>query len=306
MRVFVTGANGFVGSYTVAALRAAGHQIVGLVRSPKDSDEAVRYVTGNITKDSAERLASLMAGCDAVIHLVGIIAETPGEGETFERVHAYGTKNVLEAAKHASRSHPIQRFIYMSAIGVSPAAKSEYGRTKAMAEESVRASGFPYTIFRPSILFGPGGEFLRLVEQLVTKPPLSPFPVPFVPIPGDGQTRFQPLYIGDLMHCLVNTLADSATANQSYEIGGSEEVTFDELVYRVAERKKIKKPQLHVPMPAMFAGASVLEKLLPHPPVTGDQLINLGIDNVCDNDRVRQVFDFMPLDFDGVLDKCYG
>lgn len=303
MRVYVTGATGFVGRGVVDALVGAGHRVVGLVRgTPPAAPEGVTYVKGSVT-DAPETLAAGMTGCDALVHLVGIIAEERGKGQTFERIHVEGTRNIIKAAKQANAGGT--RFVYVSAIGADAEAKSEYSRTKAEAESLLQQSGLAGTIFRPSLIFAPGARFLAQMEDLVKKPPLSPFPLPFIPVPGDGQNRFQPVYLGDLARCITDCLTKPETANKRYSIGGADEITFNELVAAIAAKLGVRKPLFHAPMGAMFAAASVLESVLPVPPITTDQLQNLGRDNVCDNAPVREAFGIAPLGFDAILSLCY-
>lgn len=305
MKIFVTGAAGFVGGHTVRALLARGHEVVGLVRTLPDASRKASgavYVTGDVT-DAATLPPEKLAGCEAVVHLVGIIQEVRSKGQTFEAVHVQGTRNVLAAARAAGVSG---RFVYLSAIGSDASAASEYSTTKARAEQAVKESGIPYTIFRPSVLLGPDGEFVHQMEDLMRKPPLSPFAPPFVPVPGNGKNRFQPLWIGDLTHCIARCLEGDASANQSYEIGGGSRVTFNELLRAIGRHIGVKKPLIHAPMPAMFAAASVLESVLPVPPVTTDQLLNLQRDSICDNTRARAAFGLDPLPFEQALARVYA
>jgi len=305
MKVFVTGASGFLGRHTLRALVEAGHTIVGLSRDVPPAHRAipsVTYVSGDVAQ-AATLTPDKLTGCEAVVHLVGIIQEAPSRGQTFEAIHVRGTENVLAATKAAGAGG---RFIYVSALGASPGAKSEYGRTKALAEQAVRDSGLPYTILRPSIILGPDGDFVQQMEELIKKPPLSPIAPPFIPVPGNGKNRFQPVWVGDLTACIVRALSDPATGNQTYNIGGATPVTFDELLHAFSRHLGIKKPLLHAPMPLLFAAASVLQAVLPKPPITTDQLLNLQTDNVCDIGPMVQAFGIAPLPFEQALARVYA
>jgi len=299
-RVLVTGATGFIGSHTCRALTVAGYEVVGLVRKPPPEADAipgVSYITGDL-KDASTLSPEMIAGCHGVVHLAGIIVEVHGKGQTFEAIHVDGTRNLVAMARSVE---DLGRFVYVSAQGASPEARSEYARTKARAEQIVRDSGLPYTIFRPSLVLGPGGDFVTRIEALIRRPPLSPVPLPFIPVPGSGAGKFQPVFVEDLTTCIVRSLAEPAARDQTFEIGGADVVTFNEMIEAFERHAGVKKPLLHVPMPVMFAASSVLEALLPVPPITVDQLQNLSIDNVCDNEAVQQTFGIHPLPFEQAL-----
>src|SRR5262249_17805837 len=153
MKVLVTGATGFVGTEIVKQLRLAGYPVRILART-RPADLHLEFQRANITK--ADSLAGACTGIDAIIHLVGIISEV-GE-QTFGRVHTEGTKNLVAAAQHAG----VRRFVHMSALGTRSGAVSRYHRSKWAAEEAVRASKLDYTIFRPSLIYGPGDHFVNL------------------------------------------------------------------------------------------------------------------------------------------------
>lgn len=306
-RIFVTGATGFIGKHTCRSLADAGYDVVGLTRRvPAEGSESavpgVTYVAGDVT-DAQTLTPEKLAGCDAVVHLVGIITEIPSRGQTFEAVHAQGTRNLLAAARQAGVSG---RFVYVSAIGSEPDAPSEYSRTKAQAEQAVRESGIPFTILRPSVVLGPDGEFLEQMEALIRRPPLSPFSLPFVPVPGSGRNQFQPVAVADLAEAIARCLSEPAAANQTYDIGGATVVTFNELIQAIQERIGIRKPLLHIPLPLMFPVAAALEALLPRPPVTTDQLLNLRCDSIADNEPLRAALNLNPLPFNEVLSRAFA
>lgn len=313
-RVLVTGAAGFIGTNFCRRLIATGYSVTGLVRKKPPEAEAVpgvQYAMGDI-RDRATLSPEIFHHCQVILHLVGIIAEVRGKGQTFQGIHVEGTRNLLAAARsvwdqaEGDGSNGSQHHVlYMSAQGASETAKSEYARTKAEAEHLVHESGIPSTIFRPSIVLGKSAEFLKQMEGLIRRPPLSPLPLPFVPIPGNGKNLFQPVHVDDLVDAVLASLTSAEARGTTFEIGGADAVTFDELINAIQARIGTRKPLLHAPMPLMFAAASAMEALMPHPPITVDQLYMLGLDNVCDNTAVRQVLGVAPISFAETLARCY-
>src|SRR2546430_822240 len=162
-RVFVTGATGFVGRAVIQAVRAEGHVVRCLVRRGSEPDlhgfEAIERVEGDVLAPPTT-LEAGMAGCDTVIHLVGIIREHPARGVTFDRIHHGATLNVLTAAARAG----VRRYLHMSALGTEAHARARYHKTKWAAEEAVRASGLVWTIFLPSVPVTPD-QLLMLEED---------------------------------------------------------------------------------------------------------------------------------------------
>src|SRR5437762_887669 len=156
--VFVTGASGFVGEAVVEELLQRGYEVNALVhrRAIVSVAGRVHSIDGSLFDE--KNLAEGMRGASAVIHLVGIIFERPFEGITFERMHVEATKAVVDAAKVAG----VKRFVHMSALGTRMDAVSDYHKTKYAAEQYVRASGLDWTIFRPSMIHGPKGEFIGM------------------------------------------------------------------------------------------------------------------------------------------------
>ncbi len=308
MTVLVTGASGFVGRHICAELVKVGHPVRGLVRQlpvRKNRVDGVEYVRGVDVADAVTLTPEMFAGVDAVIHLVGIIQENPRKGQTFQRVHVEGTRNVVDEALRAGFDG---RFVYMSAIGSSLSSPSTYSQTKYQAERIVTGCKLPYTIFRPSLIIGPDGEFVAQMKDLVLHGGLaSNAPFPFIPVPGSGFNLFQPIWIDDLVGCVTQALGRGDTINELYEVGGATQLSFNELLKGFARALgKPKKPLFHAPIPLLYAAAAVMEKILPKPPVTRDQLKNLGLDNITTSLAVKEVFGISPLTFDQMLAKIYG
>jgi NADH dehydrogenase len=283
-RVFLTGATGFVGRAVVAALRGHGHTVRCLVRRGSESDlqglGAIERVVGDIL--SLETLLEGMAGCAAAIHLVGIIREVPARGVTFERIHVEGTRNVLAAATASG----IRRYLHMSALGTRADARSRYHQTKWEAEEAVRAQPLAWTIFRPSVIYGPGDGLVTLLTRLVR--------LPVVPVVGSGRQRLQPVPVAHVAEGFARALEREAAVKQTYDVGGPDVVPMLELLDRIgAALGRRNPPKVHIPLGLMQPLAHAFHRL-PGFPVTPDQLLMLEEDNVCDPRPFYVAFDLSP------------
>ena len=285
-RVLVTGATGFVGHALLQRLCAAGHVVRCLVRRGSEGalrgQGAIARIEGDVV--TRQGLEEGMAGCDAVIHLVGIIREHRASAVTFERVHTQGTLNVLEAAAASG----IRRYLHMSALGTRPEAAARYHRTKWAAEEAVRASGLEWTIFRPSIVYGRGDGFVTMLASMVRR-------LPAVPVIGSGRQRLQPVPVEQVAAGFTGALELPATIKRIYEVGGPEAVTMVELLDLIGGalgRRHV--PKVHAPLGAMRPLARLLHRL-PGFPVTPDQLLMLGEDSVCDPRPFFETFELEPI-----------
>ena len=269
MNVFLSGATGFVGSHLVQGLVAAGHSVRALVHSlgkAKTRAPGIEYIPGNILEPAS--LRDIMPGCDAVIHLVGIIDEF--KGTTFERIHHEGTRKVVAAA----RANSIRRFVHMSALGTRPNAVAAYHKTKWTGEEAVRGSGIPWVILRPSIIYGPGDGFTTRMLELMRKAPLRL-------IVGSGRYPVQPVYIGDVVDCFVQSLSSDAALGREVALGGPRAMPIEEMLDALAAAAGIRKRKIHLPYWLMYANATLLEIFLPRPPVTCDQLTMMREGSTC-------------------------
>jgi uncharacterized protein YbjT (DUF2867 family) len=298
MKVFLTGATGFVGRHMLERLLAEGHAVRAAVRGlPGQNSRLVahtqhlgrkddfQWVHGDIVEGT--RLDEGMQGCDAVIHLVGIIVEKGTN--TFERVHHLGTRNVVEAAKRAG----IKRFVQMSALGVRANGVAPYQTTKWKGEEEVRQSGIPFCILRPSLIFGEGDGFVTQMMATMRSAPL------LRPVPGDGTPKFRPIAVEDVTTCFLRALTYEAATNQTVDLGGADELTLNEVLEEIARCAGVRKPAVHIPMPLMMAGATVAQKLLKNPPVTVDQLRMLREGSTCDIGPMKRIFGVNPRGFAG-------
>lgn len=290
MRVFLTGATGFVGRAVANAIVDAGHELCVLERSPGTSKKAdVKHhaaVKGDVTDLDSIRRG--VRGSDVVVHLVGI---RQGKPEQFERIVVGGTRNLLTASKEAG----VRRFILMSALGVTERTKDlvPYYKTKWTSEQDTKASGLEYVIFRPSFIFGRGGGILPTFKMLAKIGPVTG-------IVGNGTQRIQPIWVDDVGAYFAAAIAKPEAANRTFEIGGPEIVDWNEFWRRLRSTLGIRyRPMLHIPTGLMRIPASITERLPGDIPLTRDLLTMLEAgDNVVSNDDAVRTFGLplVPLD----------
>jgi NADH dehydrogenase len=294
-RIFVTGGAGFVGTNIRQALGDRPLRL--LVRSATKSASLrapnVELVEGSVTE--APSLRGAMDGCEAVIHLVAIISEEGGQ--TFDGVIRQGSVNVVEEAKRAG----VRRFLHMSAMGARHDPAFGYFEAKWQAEQAVVQSGIPWTIFRPSVIFGPGDEFINTLAQLVKLAPI-------IPVVGSGKSKFQPVSVREVAQAFLKALDDPSTAGQIYELGGGKVYEYRELLTVIARKLGIRKPMVTVPIGLMKPVVS-LSKPLPkalRPPVTSEQLKMLAIDNCSDRSATARLIGRPPLRLEDGIDYIRG
>jgi NADH dehydrogenase len=288
VRVAITGGSGFVGTHLTRMLTDSGHQVVvisrGTKRRPRRAN--VSFVKADLTDSPV--LVDAFGGCDAVIHLVAVIRERGRQ--TFQRVNAEASERVADAARQAKVPH----LIHQSAIGADPDPRYPYLASKWQGEQAVRGSGVPYTVFRPSLIFGPGDGFFTLLTRLIRRNPV-------VPIPGDGQALFQPIAIEDVVRC-YRIVLERGPQQAVHEIGGPEHLTYEELVLTIRRGLGLYRRTAHVPVRMMLPLAFVMDALLRSPPVTPQQLRLLERNNITRLDSVPAAFDFQPQRFADNLD----
>jgi len=292
VRIALTGATGFVGRAMARELAGRGHHLTCLVRSdPRPGQlpaEGVTVARGDIL--SPDSLARAFAGCDALIHLVGIIRER--SGASFEAVHVRGTNNVIEAAAASG----VRRIVHMSAAGTRPGAASRYHQSKWRAEESVRASGLEWTILRPSLIFGKGDGFTTMLIDLVRKAPV-------VPVIGSGRNLFQPIAVEDVSAAFAACVEDAAMAGNTFELGGPERLSFETILRVIAGRMKSRKPFVHVPAALMRLLSGTMSRVTSRFPLTPDQLIMLGEDNIAEPNHAVEALHLPLTPFAEGLDR---
>ena len=289
--VLLTGGTGFVGS---EIRRTIDRPIRLLVRdkakAAQTAGSGVELVEGDVT--DAGSLRGAMDGCSAVVHLVAIIAE--GGGATFDGVIHRGTVNMVEEAKRAG----VGRFIHMSAMGARDDERFAYMRAKWRAEQAVQSSGLDWTIFRPSVIFGPGDGFINQLASLIRKAPV-------IPVVGAGTSEFMPVRVEEVATSFKRALDDPATTTgQLYELGGAKTYTYEQLLDVIAAKLGKKKPKVHIPVGLMMPVVK-LSKPLPaalRPPVTEEQLKMLALDNSTDHNATATLIGRTPTALEDGID----
>ena len=290
MRVLVTGSTGFLGRRVVEALHADGHEVRCLVRTPGFEDR-LQYRDLDVHYGSVSDMAALRPAIydlDAVVHLVAIIRERGTA--TFDSVNRQGTQNVAMASAEAGVRHYVQ----VSAIGAHDQSPYPYLRSKGQGEAEVITSGTPYTIIRPSILFGLGDEFITTLAAVV-----KAFPV--VPIIGTGSNLLHPISVEDVAHCISIILRDEPTM-APVEIGGPEYLSYLDIVRILCRTLNVTRAYLPVPPAFLQNSARIMEAIMPSPPATREQLRMAALPNVAERDSVYQNFHFHPSTLEGNID----
>jgi NADH dehydrogenase len=265
--VAISGATGFVGREVVKQARAEGFPVRTIVRDSRAAVPGCETVQGNVIY--APSLEGVFTGVKCVIHLVGIIHAW--RENTFERAHVDATRNVLDAAKKAG----VKRYLHMSALGTRADGRSRYHQTKWAAEELVRRSGLAWTIFRPSLIYGPGDISINVLAKVVRR-------APFVPVLGDGKGKIQPVSVQTVAQSFVAAIRNDESVGKTYDLCGPVAFTWNELYNKLLALYGMRKPKIHLPLPVARVQAAVFEKLLPNPPFNRDQLIMTKEDNVGD------------------------
>lgn len=278
--VTVFGASGFLGRNAVRTLAKGGfgYRIRACSRNPN----AANYLLpmGHVGQiqllhcdvRNPDDVARAVANSDAVVNLVGILY--PAGGQTYEAMHVDATRSVGRAAREAG----IETLIHISTPGISPESESDYSRTKALGEITLREEFPEATILRPSLVFGPDDNFFNKFASLARF-------TPALPLIGGGHTRFQPVFVGDVAKAIVKCVDDPSTRGKTYELGGPIVLTFKEMLQTILG--ETNRSRLLVPIPFWLATLkSYFLQFLPGTLLTPDQVTFLKGDNVVSPDAL--------------------
>lgn len=291
--ILVTGGTGFIGRALIRQLVESGYQVRTLLRPSPRTPHLPKGVPVEVAVTSLNDVRGLRAalrGINSVIHLAG--AEHQGRNANLLVTDIQGTQNLATAAKQAG----IERFIYLSHIGADRASAFPVHRAKGIAEERLRESGVPYTIVRSSIVYGPEDHFTTNIASLIRSTP------GFFPLPGKGDTLIQPLWVEDLITCLIWALDNPDTVEQIYDVGGSEYFTLHQTLDTIMKTIHAQRVLVPVPPPLLRALTVTLETFVTRFPASSFWIDYYAINRTCPVDNLPRAFGLMPARFTYRLD----
>jgi uncharacterized protein YbjT (DUF2867 family) len=263
----VFGGSGFIGRHVVQRLAREDYVVRVCTHDPMGAQGMhtmgrvgqIAGLAADVTDEAG--VARAVEGASLVVNTVGILHGN------FAAIQAEGPGRIGRLAAAAG----VERVVHISALGADPSSPSAYARTKAEGEAELLAAFPKATILRPSIVFGEGDHFFNRFAQMAMI-------LPFMPV-IHGETKFQPVYVGDVAQAIMTALADPATEGKIYELGGPKVWTFRELMAFVVKETGRNRRLVNIPA-GLAAFQARIGELLPNPPLTRDQLLLLQKDNV--------------------------
>ena len=291
--ILITGATGFVGQVLVRQLFDSEYPVRAMLRPSPHTPRlplGVQVEVAVVGLGDVRGLRAAFRDVDTIIHLAG--AEHQGHNADLLATDIQGTQNLAQAAIQAG----VGRIIFLSHIGANRASAFPVHKAKGIAEEHIRKSGIPHTIIRTAIIYGPNDHFTTGLASLIRRSP------GIFPMPGDGQTRVQPLWVEDLVTCLLWAMESTETINQTYEIGGSEYFTLRqilEIIMNITEKRRLL---VSMPTPWLRALVVTLETFIPSFPASSFWIDYFAVHRTCPVDNMPQAFGLMPARFTYRLD----
>lgn len=290
--ILVTGADGFVGRRVIARLVAEGERPRALVRNVARARNVlpasgVEVVVADTTR--AVTLAEAIPGADTIIHCAFIVANRKQKaGVNYFQTNVVGARNLVAAAKNAN----VGRIVVMGGLGTKPDKPGTYMQGRYEADQTVKQSGIPYSILGASVQFGAGSAFFRGLADLVKSP------LPVVPMIGSGKLKFQPIWVEDVVTCLLKMAREPERYDgRTIEVGGPDIYTYAQILDMLMQTLGKRKPKVPGPMPLAALGAAAMQLVLPNPPITTAALGLFDFDNVTAIDAVQRSFGFTPASF---------
>lgn len=291
--ILVTGATGFIGRALVRHLSEAGQQVRVLLRSSPTSPRLPRGVpveVAVVSLNDERAVRAALRGVDQIYHLAS--AATEGRRGSLLKTDIEGTRTLAQVAASAE----IKRLIFLSHIGADRASAFPVQKAKGIAEEHIRKSGVPYTILRTSIVFGPEDRFTNNLSRLLRVAP------GLFPIPSDGRTMLQPLWVEDLVTSLIWSLENPEMVNQTYEVGGGEYFTLRQVLETLMNVTHTRRLLVPLPTPYVRALLVTLDAFIREFNVSTYWLDYVAVNRTCPVDNMPRVFGLMPARFAYRLD----
>jgi len=283
--ILVTGGTGFIGRNLIQALVNRGERVRVLLRPSKKSPNFPKGISVEVAVSSFSDQRSLRAALkdiDVIFHLAG--AERYGAKGNLNQIDVEGTSNLLMAAKESK----VSRIFYVSHLGADRGSAYPVLKAKGIAERWIINSGIPYTIFRSGVIFGEGDQFTVPFARLLKHSP------GFIFIPGDGSTLLQPLWVDDLVTCMLLALDDSKMVNRLLSIGGIEVLSYQEVLKLIMRQIGIKRFLVPI-MPQLLRLMTLwVDQLFPKFPISIFWLDQLASDRITNLDTIPKEFNLMP------------
>ncbi len=296
--LLVTGAAGFVGSRLVARLAQEGERHHALVRDAAKAKKVLPadgydLFIGDTTLPST--MDAALAGVDTVIHAAFITADRKqGPNANYYKTNVLGTRNLVAAAQRAG----VSRIIVLTGLGTKPDKPGSYMQGRYEAVQAVRESGLAWSALGPSVMFGNGAAFFKGLSDLIRSVPVV------TPMIGNGKVEFQPIWVEDVVTCLIKMAREPQRYdNQLIDVGGPEVYTYAQILDLLMAKLHKRRIKIPGPIPLASLGAGVMEMILPKPPVTRAAMALFEFPNVTDIDSVAKNFGFTPRSLKSYLDE---
>lgn len=291
MKVYITGAAGFVGSHLVPILINDGHEITVLYKSyseKKKIKQKVKIMVGNLASDTSWHKS--LKNQEIIIHLAAEIASK--SKQDFVKNNTIATRNLIKQANQ----YKVNKIVLFSSAAVTSIRQDWYSETKNEQEEIVKSSKLQFAILRPSMIYGPGdtkniGWLIKMVNIL-----------PIIPLPGGGKFGRQPVYVEDICR-VVSKIIKNKLSNKIYEIHGKEYVTMAQMVKTITKESNSHKPTIPIPEFLLIFSFWLLGKVFRNPKFTTDQIRSLLSGEKFKGDAWWEIFKIKPTSFEVGVSK---
>ncbi len=291
--ILITGSTGFIGRALIRQFSSIGTPVRALIRpSPRTPrlPKGVSVEVAVVSLADTRGLRAALRDVDTIIHLAS--AENQGSRGSLLATDIQGTENLVEAASDAG----VDRFVYLSHIGAGPSSAYPAFKAKGLAEDHIRNGKTPYTILRSSLVYGPEDHFTNNLSRLIRSS------IGVFPVPSGGRTVVQPVWVEDLVTCILWALERDDTLNQVYELGGSEFFTLQQIIETIMD--VIRHRRYLVPLsPITLRALTVFfEGVTRNFPISSFWLDYFAVNRTCAVDAMPRIFGLMPARFTYRLD----